>query len=805
MLLYFQAGSANKFLSPMADPQTLDGKPNVKSIMAKFSSNPAEEVNMRHAKVAGQPSSITKTALEKFAQMENAGPAKPINFPKPAPMRPPLGTKPSLQNTSDKNLKPNSLKSSPVTSKVAALAQAASKEANERPSFPKPWTPKPTEGPKVGVQKPPCLTPQKTELKPHLGPKPGFLGESQESGPKPVFPQVTGVKEKLGLAAQENDPKPLIKPPSKPKLGLHATSNDEPSIKDPFLNRGSPGSIGIKSKINSFQSASEEKNDKTDSATGTFPPLKPSNLGNLSQALQKSYQPQNDEARPSFANNIFKCNIENLELSSNKFSSLPRVATTGPWANNSEKDEKGQTLPKRKAIPPPFKLGPAPQKPSRPPVVNLERFQKNNGEGSNKPHSMGAPPPLPPLLSVTQAGTPQPSPPAPSLPPPPPPGSHPSTQAPVLPQRNIKPRSQEIEENYDDVDFALEGSGNLDESQNSDGEMYEDLEDMRHTSKDEEKKKEKEERKKADQEKKEQKEKEKKEQDIRKKFKLVGPIEVIHRAQACTDFKGGKNDLAFKQGDQIEIIRITDNPEGKWLGRIRGSYGYIKTTMVDIDYDSLRRKPRPSISIQPKHPDSDQEVYDDVGEQDSISSGGQSATGGFPPPPPADDIYDGVEDDIDIPAKIPPAKQSGKDSGESDVYDDVEPTDFPPPPKELSIGLNTKSLSFGKARSDDRDSQKLKKMEKEERDFRKKFKYEGEIQVLYKTTISQAPSPKKRGSKDLPVKPGDSVEVIKNVDDTKVLCRNEEGKYGYVQRSCIMNEDEEIYDDIADGCIYDND
>uniref|UniRef100_A0A8D2J8Y6 FYN binding protein 1 n=1 Tax=Varanus komodoensis TaxID=61221 RepID=A0A8D2J8Y6_VARKO len=669
--------------------------------MAKFSSNPAEEVNMRHAKVAGQPSSITKTALEKFAQMENAGPAKPINFPKPAPMRPPLGTKPSLQNTSDKNLKPNSLKSSPVTSKVAALAQAASKEANERPSFPKPWTPKPTEGPKVGVQKPPCLTPQKTELKPHLGPKPGFLGESQESGPKPVFPQVTGVKEKLGLAAQENDPKPLIKPPSKPKLGLHATSNDEPSIKDPFLNRGSPGSIGIKSKINSFQSASEEKNDKTDSATGTFPPLKPSNLGNLSQALQKSYQPQNDEARPSFANNIFKCNIENLELSSNKFSSLPRVATTGPWANNSEKDEKGQTLPKRKAIPPPFKLGPAPQKPSRPPVVNLERFQKNNGEGE-------------------------------------------------------------------------------------------------HTSKDEEKKKEKEERKKADQEKKEQKEKEKKEQDIRKKFKLVGPIEVIHRAQACTDFKGGKNDLAFKQGDQIEIIRITDNPEGKWLGRIRGSYGYIKTTMVDIDYDSLRRKPRPSISIQPKHPDSDQEVYDDVGEQDSISRFLSNIFHFIFDVIIACILQRSVSQDEDRSDSWPRGLLKilkGKDYQKKSVRESttkVNGTEQNKGKKQFTKTnrLNTKSLSFGKARSDDRDSQKLKKMEKEERDFRKKFKYEGEIQVLYKTTISQAPSPKKRGSKDLPVKPGDSVEVIKNVDDTKVLCRNEEGKCKYklhIQSCCVNN------------------
>lgn len=47
--------------------------------------------------------------------------------------------------------------------------------------------------------------------------------------------------------------------------------------------------------------------------------------------------------------------------------------------------------------------------------------------------------------------------------------------------------------------------------------------------------------------------------------------------------------------------------------------GYIKTTMVVIDYDTLKRKPRPPVHVQPKHPDSDQEVYDDVGDHDSIS------------------------------------------------------------------------------------------------------------------------------------------------------------------------------------------
>lgn len=108
-----------------------------------------------------------------------------------------------------------------------------------------------------------------------------------------------------------------------------------------------------------------------------------------------------------------------------------------------------------------------------------------------------------------------------------------------------------------------DGTGNLDEEQESEGETYEDIE----ASKEKEKKREKEEKKRLELEKKEQKEREKKEQEIKKKFKLMGPIQVIHQAKACCDVKGGKNELSVKQGEQIEIIRITDNPEGKWLGR----------------------------------------------------------------------------------------------------------------------------------------------------------------------------------------------------------------------------------------------
>lgn len=45
--------------------------------------------------------------------------------------------------------------------------------------------------------------------------------------------------------------------------------------------------------------------------------------------------------------------------------------------------------------------------------------------------------------------------------------------------------------------------------------------------------------------------------------------------------------------------------------------GYIKTTMVEIDYDSLKRKQKPSSRAVVKHAESDQEMYDDVGEQDT--------------------------------------------------------------------------------------------------------------------------------------------------------------------------------------------
>lgn len=50
--------------------------------------------------------------------------------------------------------------------------------------------------------------------------------------------------------------------------------------------------------------------------------------------------------------------------------------------------------------------------------------------------------------------------------------------------------------------------------------------------------------------------------------------------------------------------------------------GYIKTTAVEIDYDSLKLK-KNSLGALSRPIEDDQEVYDDVAEQDDISRYGQ--------------------------------------------------------------------------------------------------------------------------------------------------------------------------------------
>ncbi|XP_032874385.1 FYN-binding protein 1 isoform X1 [Amblyraja radiata] len=534
---------------------------------------------------------------------------------------------------------------------------------------------------------------------------------------------------------------------------------------------------------------------------------------------------------------------------------IARLQVTLPGkapGQEGEGEPKDPNAPKRKNLPAIWTLGAPPQKPNRPPNVNLDQFRK----AQDKPQ-----PPTP--ASSRDVGKP---PPVPNLPP-----RHLTSK----PADMIPPTEEDEEENYDDVlgsellppplppmkleDRRRQMPSNCgDEKEGSDGEMYEDLDSYRSLKelKEQEKKREKEEKRKQEMDKKEQREKEKREQEMRKRFKFSGPIEVIQTVKVTMDYRGGKNELSCKQGEELEVIRITDNPEGKWLARTTdGTYGYIKVTCVDINYDEIKKKtlgkPKELAAASQAMRQSlpDQELYDDVAPISDVTiGGGNNSGGGSGLFSSGEEIYDDVDE---IPEDLNPAAQDaskqnswswlkrkkaetdakegkarekengdplGKSSerclpsippsselaGGEDVYDDVSAEDFPPPPPEFSLRTGP-----NKGKKDDMDPKRIKKLEKEEKDFRKKFKFDGEIRILGTVQVAQNLTNKKWGNRDLPLKAGEVLDIVQHTDEVKLLCRNVDGKFGYVQKVHVATEnvegDGEIYDDIDTECIYDND
>uniref|UniRef100_A0A8C3WXU7 FYN-binding protein 2 n=1 Tax=Catagonus wagneri TaxID=51154 RepID=A0A8C3WXU7_9CETA len=70
------------------------------------------------------------------------------------------------------------------------------------------------------------------------------------------------------------------------------------------------------------------------------------------------------------------------------------------------------------------------------------------------------------------------------------------------------------------------------------------------------------------------------------------------------------------------------------------------------------------------------------------------------------------------------------------------------------------------------------RMEKEEKLFRKRFEYDKEIIVI--NTAVACSNNSRNGIFDLPITPGEELEVIDVTEENLVICRNSKGKYGYV-------------------------
>ncbi|XP_077463993.1 uncharacterized protein LOC144079227 [Stigmatopora argus] len=141
-------------------------------------------------------------------------------------------------------------------------------------------------------------------------------------------------------------------------------------------------------------------------------------------------------------------------------------------------------------------------------------------------------------------------------------------------------------------------------------------------------------------------EEQKKENEHRRKFQLHAEEEILYTARACHDwYGGGKDDLRVHQGDSVEILRVKNNPEGKWLARsANGKYGYISNTCVDVDCEAAKReflqltRRTEAATLPPPPPDPPQVFYmesnnSSIPSADYFYDGFHLSTDNFPLPP----------------------------------------------------------------------------------------------------------------------------------------------------------------------------
>ncbi|XP_010124929.1 PREDICTED: FYN-binding protein [Chlamydotis macqueenii] len=367
--------------------------------MAKFNTggNPTEDVsgNNRCFKVPGQAIhtglQTRKAALEKFASQGNAASSGVSTTHKPVHTKPPLGVKPSTDDKTEKDPKPPYLK--PVAQRFGVQLQPTNRENDGKAGCTKPPTktsdlakeePKPLY-PKPAGNKFLNSAPREKEKNP-LGTKPDSNFASQESEKKPTFSKVTVVKEKFMSATQENEPKhPFAKPPlaQKPSLNHEVSHNDDTSNKNVLLQKNIHSSKAAKKMDENSNCAAEAAGSNFSNMA-----LKPTgHWSSSSQGTSKNMEEKTEEKGMSAAKNIFLNKIiqEESGSSSPKFHKTNTAVAAGrPSGASQEKEDgdKSSETPKRKALPPLFKLGQPPQKPSRPPSVDLERFQKSSPKDS---------------------------------------------------------------------------------------------------------------------------------------------------------------------------------------------------------------------------------------------------------------------------------------------------------------------------------------------------------------------------------------------------------------------------------------
>ncbi|KAK1164231.1 FYN-binding protein 1-like isoform X3 [Acipenser oxyrinchus oxyrinchus] len=349
------------------------------------------------------------------------------------------------------------------------------------------------------------------------------------------------------------------------------------------------------------------------------------------------------------------------------------------------------------------------------------------------------------------------------------------------------------------------------------------------------KKKEKEESQHLEKEKKKQKEKEKKENEIKKRFKITGLEETIYRAEVKEESKGGKNDLAVKQGDVVDLIRTSKCPTGKWLAKdCDGNYGYISVTALEMDFKEIHEIGKRVSTAMGLHPsdteelckgdsctlsDSVEDIFDDI--YDDVEAEQKDSQEKYEKPKKLAYVFlkykeyiekkkmekrglpveeterteEGTENDIsddaemekkDLPSnkvvnifhKIKVNKEKKKEKGETERAEEGQGnryTDVPSHNRERTGGL----FKFKNPNADEEKSKK-NTFFRDEKEFRQKFQYTKEIEVQNTVVVNSIVVQNSPCDLNLAIKPGEKLDIIDVTKDDKIICRNMRGKYGYV-------------------------
>ncbi|XP_073499807.1 FYN-binding protein 2 isoform X2 [Phyllobates terribilis] len=300
------------------------------------------------------------------------------------------------------------------------------------------------------------------------------------------------------------------------------------------------------------------------------------------------------------------------------------------------------------------------------------------------------------------------------------------------------------------------------------------------------------------------------EQALRKRHKITGQEKMLYTSKIMEDFKHEKNALPVKKGDTVELIQITDCPPGKWLARdAHGRYGYVPVACLQVS-DEIQALRTQNVFQIP----AEQDLYTDIEviRKDSKANadtlkGSDSCSGN------SDEQYDDIsntsqslnnsggkgkgfvqlfkknkskEDQAYSPV-IPNLNKATSHEGEElhtyDITDEHEREK-----EEKSPGWRI----FHKNREQKISERKffapstgVKKFAKEEKIFREKFKYTGEIHVFNIATINDLAPLSPKDKLELAVKPGETVEVIDVTNEDQIICRNFAGKYGYLRIDCL--------------------